>query len=190
MQGVLSPLAETASLVTIAVFTNAAALGVFAIVHAIIKPRGPDVSRLLTDGSKYIYPRAGYVAGWGFGILVVSCLFAYLAGARPGFLKKIKFSVTPGIVDTSIWYQVFGEVPDNNRIFIGVDLDDDAYLSGFLDWYSTEEKDNAERDLALASPITLKRNGVAEEVDFPRVIVSARNIRRLYVSYIERGQDP
>lgn len=184
VQGRLSPLFETASLVTVAVFTNAIALGFFALVHAIVKPHTPDVSRMLSDGSSYIYPRAGYVSAWAFGVLLVSCLVAYFAGARPGFLRRLGGSVTPAIVDTSIWYQVFGEVPETNRIFLGVDLDDDSYLSGFLDWYSTEEKDVADRDLVLATPITLIRNGDTEVVGFPRVIISARRIRRMYVSYI------
>jgi hypothetical protein len=98
VQGALSPLVETASLITVAVFTNAAALGVFALVHVIVKPHTPDVHRILADGSGYIHPVLDISQR---GVSQCSSCHALLHALSPTFATRRKGSrggalVAPG----------------------------------------------------------------------------------------------
>jgi hypothetical protein len=63
-------------------------------------------------------------------------------------------------------------------------LRDGSYIGGFLDWYNTSIEEVADRDLALVAPITVRKAQTEEVTDFGVVIVSARDIAALYVSYL------
>lgn len=67
-----------------------------------------------------------------------------------------------------------------------------SYIGGFLDWYSTEVVENGDRDFVLAEPITMRPPGAraTAALDAPRLILSAREVRRLYVSYIAPEGEP
>jgi hypothetical protein len=72
-------------------------------------------------------------------------------------------------------------------VYLGIDLDDGSYLGGWLAWYSTEPDERPDRDLALAEPLTYRPSEDPEDRHlngFDFVVVSARNILRLYVSFV------
>jgi hypothetical protein len=191
-QRTLSPLVETATLTTISIATNLAAIGVFGVLRAVLPQHTPDVRLLILQGSASAAGQMGYLLLWGTALIAVSSGLAFLLAARPGFMGRFSERFAPAIVDVSAWFHVFEEGPENTRVFVGCDLQDGFYVGGFLDWYSTEVVENGDRDFVLAEPITMRPPGAraAAALDAPRLILSAREVRRLYVSYIAQEGEP
>lgn len=186
-QRAASTLVETANLVTVSTLTNGLTLALFAVFRAWQSDHTPDVERIFRDGSEYTAEQISYLATWGAGLLLVSSALAFLLGARPGWLERFSARFAPTLVDSSAWYQVFEAVPDK-RTYVGCDMRDGSYVGGFLDWYSTELEETADRDLVIAEPITYRAagNGNDREIEgFSRLVISARDIVRLYVSFID-----
>jgi hypothetical protein len=184
----LSPLVETATVATVSIATTSLALVVFAMGRVWVPEHLPDVTRLIDEGSSYIAPRPGYVLGWSAAVVLLSSLFAFVLAARVGPVGRFASRFTPALVDVSAWYQVFEGGPEDARVYLGCDLHDGSYMGGTLDWYSTEVKESAHRDLVLAAPITFRATGDPDLVEVPgvsRVILSAREMARLYVSYVD-----
>ena len=155
----LSPLVEIATLLSVSVFTNLVAIGLFAAVRTVLPKHTPNVQRVLIQGSTYIFPRIGYIAAWSLGILVVSCIIAVLIGSGVLPFDRI---ITPVMIDSSAWYQVFDSAPDNAKIYVGCDLSDGSYVSGYLDYYNTDVDEVADRDLVIAAPIEIKMDEKTE----------------------------
>jgi hypothetical protein len=186
-QRAASTLVETANLVTVSTLTNGLALALFAVLRAWQPDHTPDVARIFRDGSEYTADQISYLATWGAGLLLLSSALAFLLGARPEWLERFSARFAPTLVDSSAWYQVFEAVPDK-RTYVGCDMRDGSYVGGFLDWYSTELEETADRDLVIAEPITYRppENGDDREIQgFSRLVISARDIVRLYVSFVD-----
>lgn len=123
--------------------------------------------------------------------LALSSGLAVLLGVRPRFIQTIAERFTPAIVDVSAWYHVFDEGPEDARVYVGCDLRDGSYVGGLLDWYSTDVDETADRDFVIAEPITYRppdsdEDGTIE--GFSRLVLSARDVARLYVSYVDAAQ--
>jgi len=145
------------------------------------------------EGSTYAAPRLGYLLIWGAALILLSSAFAYTLGTRPKPIAWIANRFTPRIVDISAWYHVFEEGPADASVFVGCDLRDGSYLSGTLDWYSTEVEESADRDFVLAQPLELRPPGAkasAKVQDVERMVVSARDVARFYVAYLKDETNP
>lgn len=148
----------------------------------------PEVERLLLEGSKYAAPRLGYLLLWGAALLFLSSSLAVVLGVRPRLIQAVAERFTPAIVDVSAWYHVFDEGPEGAKVYVGCDLRDGSYVAGYLDWYSTEVDETADRDFVIAEPITYRPPNDDEDQTiegFPRLVLSARDVARLFVSYVE-----
>jgi hypothetical protein len=79
-----------------------------------------------------------------------------------------------------------GQAPGGSYAFVGCELKDGSYVGGRLAWYSTEVVENGDRDLVLAPPLHYRLAGGPDQelVDVERVILAARDISRLDVSYV------
>lgn len=186
----LSPLVEVATFLSVSLATDLLALGAFSLIRLCLPTHTPNIRLLLSQGSKYIDPRIGYVAAWSIGILITSCTLAIVVGRWPPRLVK---RMAPVIIDASAWYHIFEAVPSGCSVYVGCDLIDGTYVSGFLEWFNTDVDESEERDLVLGEPIIVRANGVQSTTDFQRMILSARNISRLSVSYLglnENGSQP
>jgi hypothetical protein len=107
--------------------------------------------------------------------------------ARWRRLRTVVGFLAPSIVDASAWYGIFEEEPefDWEAIYLGCDMKDGSYLAGVLHWYSTEVEETADRDLVLEPPLLRRREGQDDPLqDFERVIISARDISTLYVTWL------
>jgi hypothetical protein len=188
----LSPLVETATLVTVSVATNAVAIAAFGLVRVLLPSHTPDVRRLLVEGTAYGAARLGYLLLWGGAVLLVSSTLALVLGMRPGWVGALSTRFAPAIVDVSGWYHVFEEGPPNAFVYVGCDLRDGSYVGGTLDWYSTAVEETADRDFVLAGPITFRPPGESEDplLGVSRIVISARDVARLYVSYIDGSTAP
>jgi hypothetical protein len=183
-----SSLVETARLVSISVLTNLIAFGVFAFYRWQNPHHAPDVSLIATTGWQYVRARPGYMLLWAALLVVASSIIAFGLAALPKLGLSLKW-LSPDIVDESSWYYALAdEVPKGQRTFVGLDLRDGTYISGYVDWFSTEIDEVADRDLtlvaAVGAPLVFKREGISEDLDAARMIVSARDIVRMYVSYV------
>ena len=176
----LSSLVEVATFLSVSVLTNAAALGVFVVIRAIIPNHTPNVERLAAEGSKYVDPRIGYITLWIIILLGISCGLAVGLGRWPGPLRRL----TPVIVDSSAWYYAFELGPEGSKVYLGFDMNDGSYIGGYLDWYNTDDDEVADRDIVLAAPIVTKIDGEDAESSFQRVVLSARNIAKISVDFL------
>lgn len=204
-QRTLSPLVETANLATVSVVTNALAIAAFGLARIFLPDHSPDIGRFLIEGTGYAAPRLGYLLLWGGGLLAFSSALALALGSRPHGLRALSTRFAPAIVDVSAWYHVFEEGPVGDLVYVGCDLQDGSYVGGLLDWYSTAVEETADRDLCLAEPLTFQPAGGEDELDperegpdepepeepqvqdlegVSRVVVSAREVSRMYVSYL------
>jgi hypothetical protein len=186
----LSPLVETATLVTTSVATNAVVLLCFGLLRLAAPGHTPDVGSLLGSGTRgdYFIGNVPYVLGWGAGLLVLSSVLALLAARWGWFRSRVTDLFAPVIVDTSAWYQVFEERPEGNpdgKVYVGCDMRDGSYIAGVLAWYSTEVDETADRDFVLAPPLVRKTAEGEEDLAFERVILSARDVLTMYVTWLD-----
>lgn len=189
-----SPLVEAATLASVSIFTNALALGCFGIARMLLPHHTPEVRRLILDGAGYAAPRVAYLLLWASAALGVSSGLAMLLGRRPGPVRAIARWVTPPVaVDVSAWTHLFEEGPRGAEVYVGCDLRDGSYVGGLLAWYSTQDEETPDRDLVVAEPITYRPPGAEEDETisgFSRLVISARDVKRLYVSYIAPAAAP
>ena len=198
----VSALVEAGTLTTVSLVTDLIAVGVFALIRWALPSHTPSPSALLLNGVDYAAPRLGYLILWATAVLALSCMLAILWARRPGFLAKVPIFI-PALIDTSAWVYEFEAAPEGTRVYVGCDLRDGSYVGGYLDWYNTNIEEVSDRDIALVAPITIRRtNGdvlatesgetdqqVGEDdgksLDFGVVVLSARDIASLYVSYLK-----
>jgi hypothetical protein len=187
-QRALSPLIETATLLAVSLGADLAALGTFAFVRWLAPNATPNPERILTRPASYAYNEIGYLILWGVGLVILSSLLAVLWGRFGGNLRIPRF-LTPLVIDASAWYQVFEGGPSGHLVYVACDMEDGAYIAGTLDWYSTELEESADRDFVLASPFSYSMNDMPSDLTgFDQVVLSARNVKRMYVSFVEGEQ--
>lgn len=179
----VSALVEGATLTTISLVTNLLTIGIFASIRWLMPTHTPNISALFLEGMTYAAPRLGYLLSWATALLVISSSMAILWARRPGFLQKIPTFI-PSLIDTSAWIYEFEAAPKDTRVYVGCDLRDGSYIGGYLDWYNTNVEEVSDRDIALVAPITVLKNNDQPKIDFGVVILSARDIAALYVSYV------
>lgn len=190
-----SALVETARFVTVSVLTDLAALGLFVLARHFLPNHTPSPAAVASGGWKYFWPHSAWLVGWGVGLLALSSLLASLLALLSQTQLNIKW-LAPDIVQTSAWQRWFKDEVDTKKAkqeklipYVGIDMKDGTYVGGYVAWFSTELDEVEDRDLVLAAPITVRRDGKEIEAGYSRLIVSARDIVRLYVSYLTKPED-
>lgn len=182
-----SALIETARLVSVSIVTNLASIGLFSLFRYWQRALTPNPQWLVEQGTKYIDIRPGFILTWGVILLAVSCALAF-GLAQIGRTRFPLRWFAPDLVNTSAWNQYLGDkgfVPRDTVPFVGLTLRDGVYVTGFVDWLSTELDEVPDRDLVLVEPIRMYigTNDTGTKVQFSRMVVSARDIVRMYVAY-------
>lgn len=190
----LSNSMETAGLITVAVVSNGMALAALSVISLAPPARGhtPNLAQMLSGPREYIFldnSRLAYLAAWAVLHLLVASLISSAIAYRIGPLNSFSTRFVPAIVERSGWYQVFEiEVPEHTaRIRVICELQDGSYTAGDLAWFNTQPEDTSDRDLVLAPPLALMTvEGRTPEIpdQVERLIVSGRDIRRTYVTYL------
>ena len=106
----------------------------------------------------------------------------------PRPLAYLSRRFAPAIEHVSGWYHAFEtSAPKDTVIYVGCELLDGSYTAGRLAWFNTEPEDAPDRDLILAPPFTAldTEGGELKLPEEGRVILSAREIRRMDVTYLE-----
>jgi hypothetical protein len=183
-QGTRSALLEITSVVSISLVTNGLTLAAFGILRAGAPAHTPDVGQILRQDSQYVVENLAYVLVWASAILGGSCFLALVA-ARWGRLRSVMNNLLqPVIVESSAWCETFA-AESGSYVHTGLELSDGGYISGRLVWFSTDLEETGDRDLVLAPPLTIRTaDDTVASLAMQRVIVSARDIRRIDVTYI------
>ena len=193
----MSAFRETSLVACVSIACNLVALGVFGIVRASAPTATPDVGRLIRTPAVYL--RSDYLSlfWWSVGILLLALLLSTLLGS--GALAKWSPTRRPARLLTldrapdsaaSGWWLLFEQHPEAD-VHVGCQLTDGSYLSGWLHSYDSLASDSPDRDLTIAAPIAYRPPGSTEISRLSRVgavIVSARQIAFLSVSYVKNGQ--
>jgi Family of unknown function (DUF6338) len=66
-------------------------------------------------------------------------------------------------------------------------LTDGGFISGRVVWFSTELEETGDRDLVLGPPLQLRTADGMVALEAERIIVAARDIQRIDVTYVEGG---
>lgn len=201
---VVSAVSETAALVVVSLMADLVGLAAFGVIRTILPHNTPDVGQLAAAGHLYIAPRVAYVTEWGVGVLAFSCLIGWLMAFRPssssddeddrdkkkGRIRSwIRLQLTPTIVQQSAWDYAF-TAAGNLDLYLTCYLKDGSVIGGYADWWSTQLQESTDRDLVLVAPITVTIDGTSNSVeDADRLIVSAREIHRIFVRYLEPSPD-
>jgi hypothetical protein len=70
-------------------------------------------------------------------------------------------------------------------VFVGLDMNDGSYITGELDYFSTDPHEIPDRDLVVVSPKITWVDSEEFQSEFPRLTVSARDILRIHTSYVD-----
>lgn len=180
-----SVLMETTAVVAVSLATNAVVVGFFGVLRWLSPEHTPDVGQLLTTGSDYPVEHLPYVLGWATVLFLASCALAVWV-ARWKWVRGWLGQALGPITDSSAWCETFAAPDDSTYPHAGVELADGGFVSGRVYWFSTDLDETGDRDLVLGTPLQfVTAEGEEDDVDAQRVIVSARDIRRIYVTYIE-----
>jgi hypothetical protein len=150
----------------------------------------PDPGRLLrTDGQNYLAEHYGRVLGAvaieQIGALGTAWATNLVLNRRPGGGRMTR---------ASAWFRVFRQSrPPHSIPFVRVELlNGDVYRGAVK--YSSAEVAQADRELVLAPPLSIKRSGSDAPVNLPveysRVILRGSDIRAIVVAYGTGTVDP
>lgn len=203
-QRALSAFRETAVVVCVSLAANVVALVLFAAARALVPGLTPDVSALVRDPTGYLAINFVTVFWWLLGLLAVATTLAAWVGSGMArrllarILRRLpsRFSrfrldpdFRPHAAGVSAWWLAFNNMP-GTKVYLGCILNDGSFVSGWLLSYSNQADDILDRDLTLAGPIRFRSAGSKVTMDRPgvgAVVVSARNIALLFVSYVEEA---
>jgi Family of unknown function (DUF6338) len=181
----LSALRELVSIAAVGALCDFTVLVIFGILRAFLPAQTPNVGSIAQFGFSYIKFHLVSDSVWLAGMLVASCLLAYILGR---FWPGVAGAVAAGhITFTSAWWELFRANPDS-KIYVGCQLQDDSYIAGYLWRYSTETDETADRELALTAPITYSLAGSPDSrrtlENVGAVSIKASQMKFLTVSYL------
>lgn len=195
-----SPLREAARLSLISVVSDLAALALFGLFRAWQPDHTPDAGRLVRDAGTYFQADYPYLIAWGTGLLALACVIA-LAGAALQTSRPVRWlKKAPGLrwalaaegnaAQEPAWWRLFADRPE--RIHIGCQLADGTWISGELSSFSAESDETENRELVLAGDLSIR---AAEDDDLTpydasAIVISARRIQYLAVTYVPDQEPP
>jgi hypothetical protein len=177
-----SALMETTSIVSISLATNAVALALFGAARWLLPAHTPDVGELMRAGGDYVIAHLPYTLGWAGLVLAVSCVLA-VGAARCSLPPPLRRLLAPRIIESSAWCETLA-APAGHYPYAGLELVDGAYVSGRVVWFSTHLDETGDRELVLGPPLQMRADGGVVKLEAQRVIVAARDIRRVDVNYV------
>ena len=205
-----SPLMETAAVVSVSLATNAVVVALFGVVRWLVPGHTPDVGALLRSRADYAVDHLPYLLGWATVLLVGSCAIAVGAARMDSYVPKdnvwgrvldrlqrgkgrLDAVLPPVIVESSAWCETLRARP-GNYVHAGLELVGGGYVSGRVVWFSTNLEESGDRELVLGPPLQLRTAKGVIEPAVDRVVVSAREIRRMDVDQFrdtvgQRGGD-
>jgi O-antigen/teichoic acid export membrane protein len=186
-RGERSTLIETTSVVSISLATNAVATALFGVARWRLPEHTPDIGALFRAGSTYWLDHLPYVLSWVSLVLVFSCVLAVVVARVERVRRFVNKLWPPVIIESSAWCETFA-ANEGDYPHAGIELADGTFASGRVVWYSTDLEETGDRDLVLGPPLQIRTAEGATDLNVQRVIVAARDIRRIDVTYIAESE--
>jgi Family of unknown function (DUF6338) len=180
----LSALRETVTLVFASAGALTTALLLFSVYRILVPDHSPDVGHLVRETSTYVDDQYAYLLSWSLGLLLLACLVADAVATWGG--SAIERLFAGDVAHESAWWSLFeyDKAQDKFKVVTCV-LQDGGHLQGTLYLFNQEVAETENRELVLAPPIYIGEDGKSEwKLDKGAVIVSARRIKWLHVSYL------
>lgn len=174
------------------------ALGVFAVLRTARPEATPDVGALIRTPDEYFREHYAQVTLWGTGLMALACIMALWAARVAdhagliGALEKLGLSPQGRSSQEPAWWVLFEGAPEDSIVYAGCTLEDGTYFGGWVNSYSPDSDETADRELTLASPIQYRAAGAAvvEDLAVSAVSISARRLSYLTVTYVpEEAKD-
>jgi uncharacterized protein DUF6338 len=182
----LSPFRETIAIAFSSVVADSIAVAVFYLIRRSFPQITPDVDALMNTSTEYFKKNYWDILGWAAILLTVATAGAFSA-ASPSLTDRF---LSPFL---SAWGVMFGKHADKSiKVYVGCNMADGSYVAGYLHSHSRLSDDSPDRDLSLTGDIVYR---APENEDFVTltnvggVVLSARNILMLTISYVEQGED-
>ncbi|HLX50014.1 MAG TPA: DUF6338 family protein [Streptosporangiaceae bacterium] len=183
-----SPFRETVAIVAASVTSEVAVLAVFAILRWLLPSLTPDVGALIHHGSTYAAVHYRSLAAWGFGMLAIAVLGAYLA-TMPGVREHLPLTEAardyPHESTVSAWWMLFDKWRKGRDIEVCCILTDGSAVRGKFGSFNPSADDSPDRELLLHGPLRYRAPGKQEMGDYraSAASVAARNIAVLFTFY-------
>jgi len=179
-----SAFVESARIALVSVASDLIAIGILELVRLVHPSVTPDLRNLLIDNwreqlSKYW----SLDMWWAIGLMAVACFVAYVI-ARWGEIIAPFFVGSSQNTPYNAWWKYFRQDADDKFVYVGLDLNDNRFVEGYVVWFSTEINDTADRDLVIQKP-KMRFGTELQELECNYFIVSARDIKRIHLTYIE-----
>lgn len=186
----------------VAMITNTLTLIAYGITQSVpwISEHSPNVVHLLRDPNEYLLhsnSRLAYVGGWALGLLIGSSVLALTIALKihppkktpkTGLAQKLQKRYPARVIDESAWDRYFySEAPEDSKVYLECYLHDESYVAGTLAWYNSDIDESPDRNLALGNPLSVikaDRSRLVEPGYDQRVILSARDIQQIIVTYV------
>ena len=194
-------LRETGRIVSVSLLANGLVLGVFGGIRSLWPTATPDVGAFVRDPGAYFRENYLEIVVWGAGLLLVSVITAaslavlttwserLLARVErqpgPWFYSKIARRRRTRIAQESGWGTAFLRHPERT-VYLTLRLVDGTLLYGPLREFNSQIEESDDRSLQLAGPIEMRTPSGNEltSVDADTVIVSADQIKTIFVHYL------
>jgi hypothetical protein len=192
---------ETVRLVLVSIACDLAVLVLLVPARFAIPSQTPDVGALVRSPVPYARTHQALLAAWSLGLLLAACLLAIAlahpavtsflgqATRRVAVLRWMVPSPTDVIQPISAWWKLFADHDHPGaQIYLDCELNDGSYVGGWLYSYNPDEPETGDRDLVLGAPLRIRAAGTDETGPLEgvgAVVVSARQLVRLHVTYVE-----
>jgi Family of unknown function (DUF6338) len=183
---------EVLSVLFASIAIDTVVLLLLAAASAVLRVQKVDASAFIADPQGYAAGNLGLIASWASAGFFLALLLAVTAGLRP-WRRWLPAQWRRWTDDRerryqsqqSAWWRLFHENP-SSRVYVGCNLDDGSYVSGYLNSYSKVGTEHADREITLRAPITYRPPGDPEGAQVGSVgavAISARHIVLMTVTY-------
>jgi hypothetical protein len=113
------------------------------------------------------------------GILLLACLLAFVLA------WCLHRSIPAAYQPASPWEQAFAGVPSGKFAWVGVQLHEAELVEGVLHSFDVAEASDGDRDIVLAAPIYVTKDGVRAQNGLDRIVVSSGKIDHISTVYVD-----
>ena len=184
---------ETATVATVSIATNSAALGIFALVRIQWPDATPDVGKIVRDANVYLRDNYALVALWASGILVAGIVIAVIAALIAGLRRPHPSVMSSWWLLFDDWLRRKNKEEKRKDIYAQAAcyLTDGSMIEGKVQDFNRLTDETPDRDLILVGPIIrLDANGQSVEVTSHVACISAREIRTMLLYYRSPPSEP
>lgn len=182
-----SPFRETVAVVAASVTSEVTVLAAFAILRWVRPSLTPDIGGLIQHGGTYAAAHYRSLAAWGFGMLGIAVLGAYVA-TMPGVRERLPLPRAardyPHESTVSGWWLLFEKWRYERDVEVCCILNDGSAVRGKFGSFNASADDSPDRELLLHAPIRYRAVG-KQMTDYPAgaASVAARNIAIVFTFY-------